>query len=122
MDLAERIKTARSRAGLPQRTIAIALGVSCTAITHWENGSRAPTREKLLELATILNVDCREFGLWDENDTWVVLDPAEEQLLGYWRGMSPRARKNLLKVCQKAAELRMKRDIVAAVQQTSEAA
>jgi len=119
MQLGARLREARKRAGLSQRNVAAALEVSAGAIAHWEAGNRVPPRATLRLLAEVLKVPPTEF-LLDDGDA-APIDPQEEELLVHWRGMSTRSRMNLLKICRKAAEIRMKRDI-ASLQEQNEAA
>lgn len=58
MDIGERIRAARERAGLTQHQLAEACGVSDTAVTLWENrkNRRGITNEHLEKVAEILGV------------------------------------------------------------------
>lgn len=56
MTLAEKICVCRKKAGLSQEALAEKLGVSCQAVSRWENGEAVPEVGKLPALA-------REFGV-----------------------------------------------------------
>lgn len=49
-------KKSRENAGLTQKEAAISLGVSVQAVSYWENGSRLPSIEKLIQMADLYNV------------------------------------------------------------------
>ena len=53
MELNERIKDCRLKAGLTQEQVAEAMDVSRQAVTKWENGKSAPSTEKLFKLAEL---------------------------------------------------------------------
>ena len=53
MELNERIKDCRLKAGLTQEQVAEAMDVSRQAVTKWENGKSAPCTEKLFKLAEL---------------------------------------------------------------------
>ena len=53
MELNERIKDCRLKAGLTQEQVAEAMDVSGQAVTKWENGKSAPSTEKLFKLAEL---------------------------------------------------------------------
>ena len=53
MNLGERIKTCRQKAGMSQEKVAELMGVSRQAVTKWEIGQSAPNTENLFNLAEI---------------------------------------------------------------------
>ena len=53
MELNERIKDCRLKAGLTQEQVVEAMDVSRQAVTKWENGKSAPSTEKLFKLAEL---------------------------------------------------------------------
>ena len=57
MTLQERIRDCRRRAGLSQEQLAERLGVSRQAVAKWEAGRSAPSTERLLKLAGVLQVE-----------------------------------------------------------------
>lgn len=56
MSIAERIKSARISAGLSQRDLAKAIGVSAMAISKYEQGKTIPNSGMLIQIAEALNV------------------------------------------------------------------
>ena len=57
MSLGERICECRRRAGLTQRQVADAMGVSPSAVTQWELGNVIPRLMRIERLASVLHVD-----------------------------------------------------------------
>lgn len=55
--LGKRIKEARTKAGITQNALAQQMRVSRAAVTQWEIGSSAPTKDKLEDLADALRCD-----------------------------------------------------------------
>ena len=51
-----RIKEARTAAGLSQKYVAFALGVAGPSVSNWENGKTQPTPENLKALSNLLGV------------------------------------------------------------------
>jgi len=56
MELSERIRRARARAGLTQRALAESMGVSPATVAQWERGKRNPKFEHLVELCDVLRM------------------------------------------------------------------
>lgn len=56
MSLAERIKTARNKAGYTQRDLAKIINVKPVTISAWEVGRNEPSITMLKKLASVLNV------------------------------------------------------------------
>lgn len=54
--LADRMKYARTFAGLTQRDVGDALKVTRNAVSLWENGTNAPTADKLGEFAKMTGI------------------------------------------------------------------
>lgn len=52
----EKIKAFREKAGMSQRDLAYAIGVSQAAIAQWETGETQPTLDNLRKVADILGV------------------------------------------------------------------
>ena len=48
------IKSARERAGISQKELAISMGVAQPTVSNWENGGRAPMGKNLSKLAELL--------------------------------------------------------------------
>lgn len=55
IDMAERLRFLRKRAGLSQGEVANLIGVTQQALSNWERGFRPPNRENLLRLAKVYN-------------------------------------------------------------------
>ena len=53
-DIGAAILEARRRAGLSQRRLAAVLGVTTTAVRHWEHADRAPGQESWVQLELAL--------------------------------------------------------------------
>lgn len=51
-----RVKELRLRAGMQQKEIAVAVGVSRPTVSEWEHQKEDPTGERLLKLASLFNV------------------------------------------------------------------
>ncbi len=54
------IKTARERKGLMIREVAQALGIDQALVSKYESGNRKPTREQVIKLASVLDLDVNE--------------------------------------------------------------
>ena len=52
----EKIKTFREKAGMSQRDLAYAIGVSQSAVAQWETGTAQPTLDNLRKVADILGI------------------------------------------------------------------
>ena len=50
----DQIRLFREKAGLPQRELATAIGVSQAAVAQWETGAAQPTLDNLRKAAEIL--------------------------------------------------------------------
>lgn len=95
-------------AGLTQDGLARGLGVTKGAITLWERGHRTPTVDTVCQIA----------DLTFREPAWLLLDaeqgnyqhrqllPDELELLDFYRRMSPRQRKNLLKFIHVSIDVR----------------
>ena len=100
MSIGDRIRDARTQAGLTQRELAKGLGVSNGVIAHWESGLRHPSVDTV----------CRIADLTMKEPAWLLIDeihgnyqqhqmlPEEAELLDTFRRMSKRQRENLLKL------------------------
>lgn len=52
----EKIKTFREKAGMSQRDLAYAIGVSQAAVAQWETGAAQPTLDNLRKVADVLGI------------------------------------------------------------------
>lgn len=57
MTLGQRVKAARTAAGLTQHELAVAVGSQSFEVSRWENGRHRPTDEKLEALADALGIE-----------------------------------------------------------------
>ncbi len=55
--IGDRIKAARKEAGMTQKELGAALGISFQAVAQWENNLRNPKVETVLKIAKVLNVN-----------------------------------------------------------------
>jgi transcriptional regulator with XRE-family HTH domain len=62
MTFAERLRELRTAAGLTEKQLADASGVTFAAIRNYVHGRRAPSFEAVLALAKALGTDCRAFA------------------------------------------------------------
>lgn len=62
------IAQARKRAGLRQRQVAKALGVSPSAVSMWDTGARMPRADTLVKLAVLYGCTVDEFGMPAETE------------------------------------------------------
>jgi transcriptional regulator with XRE-family HTH domain len=56
MELNERIRLARTRAGLTQQDVADHFGIKRPTVAQWEAGTHRPDQDRLPELSTVLSV------------------------------------------------------------------
>lgn len=82
-----RIKMARERQNMTQKELAEKMGTTPQNISQYERGIRNPKLETRERLAKVLSVDARwlEVGEYEDNS----LSGEEQQLLRYFRIMSP---------------------------------
>ncbi len=77
------IRAYRRRAGIRQADLAELAGVSCVAVSHWENGTARPDADTINRLCRLLKMPAGElFGLdeWEHED--------ESELLFCYRALS----------------------------------
>ncbi len=88
----ERLRAARTRAGLTQREVAALLGVSAAAVAHWENGQRGgeqlPMSRHINDLARILSVSIAYLSGTEGADRGAQND-TEAELLIMFRQLGP---------------------------------
>jgi transcriptional regulator with XRE-family HTH domain len=96
MELPDRIRAARNRAGLSQRQMARALGVTPSAVAQWELGDTTPTHEHLLAIAAATNSDVAQiFGMRVSQP-----DPDADlrALIQHWQRLPPERRGMVLRL------------------------
>lgn len=87
--IGERIREARSRAGMTQRTLAELVGVSASAVTQWESGSTKGLKpDNLFSVADALRVSPRWLAI-GRNDTIAQGQQLEEPQPAYSSGPGP---------------------------------
>lgn len=73
-----RISQARKAAGLSQKYVAMALGVSGPSVCNWESGKTQPTPENLRALADLCNVSV-DYLLGRDVSASIKNDPPSER-------------------------------------------
>lgn len=54
----DRMRTARTAAGMTQNALAVAVGATDASISNWENGKKVPTPDTIVAIADELGVTC----------------------------------------------------------------
>ncbi|MCT3301689.1 transcriptional regulator [Lactiplantibacillus pentosus] len=60
LDIAINLKKSRLLRGLTQKELADSVLLSTTAISHYENGSRIPDIDTILQLSSCLQIDIKD--------------------------------------------------------------
>ncbi len=108
---ADRLREARTAAGLTQEQLGFALGVTKSSVSAWENGRETPGFKLLPELRRTLqrsldDLICGETGVRTERAQYgaggisplQALDGGEEALLTRYRRLNARKREALLEL------------------------
>lgn len=82
MELAEKIRLMRKKAGLTQKEVADKLGITYQSYGQYERGVRKPKYESIQRLATVLNCDIAEFLTPAEEKEMFIGELAENLLSG----------------------------------------
>jgi transcriptional regulator with XRE-family HTH domain len=94
MTIGDRIRAARTKAGLTQRALAARLGIDKSAVAYWEssgNARSAPKITKLVEVARVLGVRPSELlGEPTQADKLVLEDSDEIALVTLYRKLPKR--------------------------------
>lgn len=61
MDLGARIAAWRKHFGLPQRDLAVAAGVTVSAVSYWESGKTTPTQANLAAIVEAFGLTMERF-------------------------------------------------------------
>lgn len=82
MSFSENLKKIRIEKSISQQALAEMIGVSQTAVYHWEKGIRTPKMGALVRMASVLNVPIMDFFLEDENGKPIIntTDTAYEEI------------------------------------------
>jgi transcriptional regulator with XRE-family HTH domain len=108
MNIGDRIRAARLRAGITQRVLADRLGVDKSAVAQWEGGGggKGIKTSNLVELARVLGIRPSELlsGLAAE-DQLLLDDPEEIRLVAFFRRLPTKLQSNILET---AAALAMR--------------
>ena len=83
-NLGQRIRSARKSAGFTHEALAELIGVSRTAVVHWEADDSVPTVENLIILAERLNVST-DFLLGMSGHSAVLSDLSDEAVFALER-------------------------------------
>lgn len=109
MGIGEKIKQARTRAGLSQQQLADAIGVTKSIISQWELGRKGPTRENINKVAEITVTSPAYFtsGRFENSPTTMLIsDPRLIALFRKFLRLSERQQQNLLELLDVAADVR----------------
>lgn len=88
MGIGDRIRAARNRLGISQRTLADRVGVDKSAVAQWEGGGggKGIKTQNLVEAARILQIRPSELlGEETADDTMPITDPREVTLVSLFR-------------------------------------
>jgi transcriptional regulator with XRE-family HTH domain len=107
MQIGDRIRRARNAAGLSQRELASAIGVTHGTVGQWESHGKKPTRENLQKVAkaTLVSFDELARGIPDMEGI-LVQDARALRLLRRFFLMSIRQQDNLLELLEMAGDIR----------------
>jgi transcriptional regulator with XRE-family HTH domain len=109
MEIGDRIRRARIAAGLSQRELAAAIGVSHGIVGQWESNRKVPGRDNLQKIADVTLVDptaiLRDVGSYHPGGV-LVTNLRQIALLRKFVLLSPRQQENLLELIGVAADVR----------------
>jgi len=97
MTLGERIREARSTAGLSQEQLAESVGVSRQAVTKWEMDQSAPSTRNLLKIAESLAITVDQLTGKEPERTADPVMPDEETIYALYRQIESRKRAERMK-------------------------
>ena len=75
-----RIKEARTAAGLSQKYVAMSLGVAGPSVSNWESGKTKPTPENYVALAQLFSVSV-DYLMGVEEPSSVLNEPEQDELV-----------------------------------------
>jgi transcriptional regulator with XRE-family HTH domain len=107
MEIGDRIRRARKAAGLSQRELASAIGVTHGTVGQWESHGKRPTRDNLQKVAkaTLTSFDELARGIPNMEGILVQDDRALRMLRRFFL-MSTRQQDNLLELLEMAGDVR----------------
>ena len=108
MKIGDRIRRVRATAGLSQRELAAAIGVTHGIVGHWESHRKNPSADSLRKIAeiTLTSLDALSRDKWAETAGVLVKDERQITLLRRFALMSTRQQENLLELLGVAANIR----------------
>lgn len=109
MELGFRIKRAREDAGMTQRELARAIGVSHGIVGQWESHHKVPGRESIRRIAevTLTPIAVLMFDQTSKSDRGItVTNEAEIEVLRRWRRLTKRQQDNLLELLKMSGNVR----------------
>lgn len=103
--LGKRLRSARTRAGLSQKALGDALGVSLHAINKYETGRNRISGARLAAAARILQVSLSYFFEAElsvsEHGIHTVLSPTEVHVVHYFRGIKQELQDDILRLMRR---------------------
>lgn len=97
MDLGDRVKELREKAGLTQEELAEKMGVQRNTVWRWENKKANLRADNIQRLSTVLNIDASEIMTPEEDKTLYDTSVLESKRgifpsLAYWGEVADNAR------------------------------
>lgn len=91
-----RIKEARERQKMTQKMLALRLGIAQTTVSGWENGSKRPSVDTIVQISDILGVSTdyllektdSPFSIVQNDASYLKLAPFEKTIVEAYRGLS----------------------------------
>jgi len=103
IDLGSRLRRLRRQRGLTQDELAVAVGVSRSAVAQWESGRSGQATSHLRRLAEALGIQVNDL-MHDQHATETVAQAGDERaLLRLYRACSPADRQLLLLMARRLA-------------------
>jgi len=108
VEMGDRIRRARMGAGLSQRDLANAVGVTHGMVAQWETHRKPPGRETLRRIAEVTFVDLTELlgnVTHDNSGALLVTEARQRQLLRLFVRLPVKAQDNLLELLAVTADV-----------------
>jgi transcriptional regulator with XRE-family HTH domain len=103
--LGQRIRYYRKKAGLSQKDLAAAVGMSSNAVSHYEKDNREPNILVLMNLAKALNVTGDALLGLEPHPGLIAQNRDEYAMLRHFRGLNALGQKRILEDIAGLAEL-----------------